>query len=374
MTYSILMDELRAAGLKADEGSTRKAVLERLEECLRELGAWKDAPETSDRLRVKVSAFLDHVLAARATLGTRFFHPAFVINVAGEAMARADLIARPVVELVQVGLYFFGFDQIEKRWSARAAVYSGIHADHLQAYVSRDTLKALVEAARERIAQGKVFCLTWHYLNSLRKAYWKHCRRSEDALDVAVTGDVPSDARHEPAAPAIDAIEAIEDPREAGKDRVALMLKIFQDGLSARQRWIYLAKNRSLLASGGTAGDAEAGAADPLARLLADLGAQGCESDLGWSEIAERLGINEKTAKREYLKSLHTLLRSSAEAVFGHERIPSHYVRRVLESIRAVVYEKDLRLKSSTGRGLETLVEKWEVALRFVLNHQRIPA
>ena len=98
------------------------------------------------------------------------------------------------------------------------------------------------------------------------------------------------------------------------------------------------------------------------------------DHDLGWAEVSEHLGINEKTAKREYLRSLHVLLEQSCHAVFNGERIPSAYVRRILAQIRSVVHEKDLRLKSSTGRGMGVLVEKWEVALRFVLNHDHVTA
>lgn len=366
MRTSTLLDELRAARAKAADGSTRKAVLDRLEACLEDLRAQARSEETPDRTRAKILAFLDHFAAAHEKLGVRLFQPGFVLNTAGEAMARAGLISRPVVELLQVGLYFFGFDQIERRWSSRAAVYSGIHADYLQEYLGRESLKAVMLEAAQLFARGRVFCLTWHYLNSLRKAYWKHCRESEDALDVAVTGEVALGVASEPAAPPAEA-------ESEGPDRVALMLGIFQRELTARQRWIYLAKNRSSLAAGAVHGPALAGG-EPLAALFAELGDPSPGADFGWTEIALALGINEKTAKREYLKALHVLLKESAEAVFGMDRIPSNYVRRVLESIRAVVYEKDLRLKQSTGRGLNTLVEKWEVALRFVLNHQRVSA
>jgi hypothetical protein len=95
---------------------------------------------------------------------------------------------------------------------------------------------------------------------------------------------------------------------------------------------------------------------------------------MNWGEIATQVGINEKTAKREYLRSLDILLRSCAAQVFGPEWIPSGFVKRVLEQIRTIVREKDLRIKSSTGRGMGRLVQKWEVALRFVLNHQRVSA
>ena len=55
--------------------------------------------------------------------------------------------------------------------------------------------------------------------------------------------------------------------------------------------------------------------------------------NLGWSEIAARLSVNEKTAKREYLRALHILLRETAQAIFGLN-ITSNYVKRVLDQLR----------------------------------------
>lgn len=361
MRISAILEQTRGARDRAEAGGGRRAVLDRLADMITELERQAGAVETPERTRAKLKSLLRHIERAHDTLGGRMFHTAFALNVIGEGMARADLVHKRVVEFVQVGLYFFGLEQIERRWSSRATVYSGVHADHLGEFLGRKALKELLADARARMAEGRVFCLTYAYLNSMRKAYWKHCRASEDALDVAIAAETMSDEQ----AATLAAPEA-PDP----SDRVALMLDIFDRKLSARQRWIYLAKNRSSLFedSGASQGVDD----DLLALLLGDRLPP--HADLGWAEIARRLDMNEKTAKREYLRSLHVLLKESSQAVFGEARIPSNYVRRILEQIRGIVYEKDLRIRSATGRGMSTLVQKWEVALRFVLNHERVVA
>lgn len=365
MKIPVVLEELRAARERADAGSGREAVLDRFAAMIEELERQAGAAETPARTRAKVTRLLEHVVGAHESLGSRLFHTAFALNVVGEGMARAELIHGKVVEFLQVGLYFFGLEQIERRWSSRATVYSGVHADHLGPFLARGSLKELMADAKARMAEGRVFCLTYAYLNSMRKAYWKHCRASEDALDVAVTSEAVSEDHARAAAGLAEPVDA-PDP----SDRVQLMLDIFESKLTQRQRWIYLAKNRGSL----TADDAGPAADDAnwLAMLLGEEAGPG--ADLGWAEIANRLAINEKTAKREYLRSLHVMLKESAEAVFGREQIPSRYVRRILEQIRGIVYQKDLRIKQTTGRGMSTLVEKWEVALRFVLHHERVVA
>src|SRR6185503_11686213 len=117
--------------------------------------------------------------------------------------------------------------------------------------------------------------------------------------------------RHEPAA------APVETGAPDASDRVSMMLGIFRRALTARQRWIYLAKNRSSLHSDEAARSSPSGAPDALEALMGELGDGPVHADLGWSGIAETLGINEKTAKREYLKSLHTILKECAGAVFG---------------------------------------------------------
>lgn len=361
-------EALEGAIHKAAPGSARHAVLCRMGGLHQALSDLKADPDTPARVRAKGQALLAHIDAQHEALGSRMFHPTFAINVVGEGMARADFVHRSVVEFLQIALYFFGLEEIDRRWPARASAYGEVHADHLTAFLARGNVKDMLEEGRGRIEEGRIFCLTYRYLNDLRKAYWAHCRASEDVLDVAISAEglkaeMPSGEGFDP--------EALFDEPLVG-DRVQLMLDIFSRGLNERQRWIYLAKNRASLLK--DLRQEEAQVADPFEALWAGLGEPGPEDDLGWAEIADQLGIHEKTAKREYLRALLVILRESARAVFGDAEIPSRYVRRILDTIREVVEQRDLRLRQNTGRGLNTLVEKWEVALRFVLNHERVPA
>ena len=358
MQSSMILMDLRAARERA-AGPRLREILDPFERMLERVIALAGDERAPGRTRSKAAVFLDRIESAHADLGARFFHPSFLLNSVGDAMARANLPSNAVLDFIQVGLYFYGLDQIERRWSHQAAIYSGIHADLLTEYVGRESVKRLLIVAQARFAEGRVFCLTWHYLNALRKAYWESCRVSQDALDVAIASEEIGEA----------AVLDVAPHGDASSDRVRLMLDIFAGALTRRQQWIYLAKNRVSLDDAGTA--IEAVPADLLVAAGESFAADG---GLGWTAIAARLGINEKTAKREYLRSLHILLRQSAQAVFGEGRIPSRYVRRILDQIRGIVEEKDLRIRSSTGRGLGSLVEKWQVALRFVLNHAKVSA
>ncbi len=366
MRVAKLKKELHAALSKAEAGSSQAAVLDRFLNVLDVLTWQEGDAATPDRTRGKITSFLNRLEAAHDGLGSNIVLPAFAINVLGEAMVRSNLIHECVVDFMKVSLYFYALDQIERRWSARAAIYTGIHADLIMKFLDRRELKSLIRLGAERVASGRVFCLTYTYLNALRKAYWEHCRASEDALDIAVVST--DQDRLEWVESCLEPVEA-DDHSLDSEDRIGLMLGIFSDTLTKQQQWIYLAKNRS--AWRGTEGQKPDAAVD---RLIATLDCRPPDGDLNWTEIAERLGINEKTAKREYLRALDTLLRSSAEWVFGSEWIPSGFVKRVLEQIRSIVRQKDLRIRNTTGRGMGPLVQKWEVALRYVLNHQRVSA
>lgn len=359
MTTHQLLADLDASKEKSRSSAMVRDVLDRLVHCLRTLDSQRSDPSCPERTAAKIQLFLAHVEASARDLGSKMHHPAYSLNVMGEAMVRSGLIHGAVVEFLQVGLYFYGLDQIERRWPSQAIVYSGVHCDSLGEFLSRSSLKELLAAGQSRLEAGRHFCLTYIYLNQLRRAYWKHCRASEDALDVAIRGTlVEAEAEH---ADGGGRAEAGWDPG----DRVQLLLGVFRDQLSDEQRFIYLAKTRARLR------DAAPGAVpSTIEELLGDLAGDD-SGGMSWSEIARRLQINEKTAKREYLKTLHTLLKATAEAVLGAEGLSRGYVRRVLALIREIIAEKDLRIRSNNGRGLRTLVEKWEVALRFVLNHER---
>ena len=359
MSLESLVSDLKSAraGLLPDSGAL--ATADRLLQLLTGLRDKCAASDFPPRVASKAEQFLASLCELHSKLGPKIAHRSFALNSVGEAMVRSDFLHGEVIEFLQVGLYFFGLDQIERRWPAQAAIYSGIHADHLESFLSRHGLLDLVRDGQERIQQGRVFCLTYAYLNGLRRAYWGYCRGSEDALDISVVAST-DDPAAEMAAPSRSDSAPLHD-------RIALLLRIFRRALTAEQRWIYLAKNRRFL-------DQAAANAEDIEGLVAEIGAIPEQGELGWTEIASSLHINEKTAKREYLRALHVLLKESSEAVFGTDQVSSRFVKRVLSSIREVVQEKDLRLKSQTGRGLHVLVEKWEVALRFVLNHERISA
>jgi hypothetical protein len=365
MTTTNLQVGLRAALERAEAGSTKYAVLDRFRHMILELEGQAEAEATPEKTRVKILGYLDHLRASHEELGSRIFHVAFAVNVAGEGMVRLDLANRAVLDFLQVGLYFFGLDQIDRRWASHAAIYLGVHADHLTQFMGRTSIQDVIKLGNEKHQAGRVFCLTYTYLNSLRKAYWKSCRGSEDALDVAVTTEAQTDVP----------VARIAEPGRGldSADRVALMLRIFDQSLTEDQRWIYLAKNRSTPFGDHQEEGPPAGL--DLAALEGMLGGRPPpHADLGWTEIAQHLEMNEKTVKREYLRALHSLLKESSETIFGPGVIPNNYVRRILDSIRTIVYEKDLRIRNSTGRGIGVLVEKWEVALRFVLNHERVVA
>ncbi len=358
----VIWDRWREAKSRASAGGESAALLERFSALVTGLQSKLDAGATGAAHQAKVREFFALIDLAHARLEDQLFEPSYLLNVVGDAVVRTGLIAEEAVELMRVGLYFHGQRVIERRFSSRAAVYSALHAELTSDFYGRDALKKLVLAGRAKIASGKIFCLTYYYLNELKKHYWRHLRQSHDALDR--TSEDASAA--EPAAPAD---ETVFD----ASDRVGLMMEVFRRKLTATQQLVYLAKNRS--GESATALAQAVGLADDsFLKLLQGLDAElEGHGNLGWTEIAARLEINEKSAKREYLRALHTLLHESSQAVFGLD-IESAYVRRVLAQLREIVYEKDLRIRSNAGEGLARLVEKWEVALRFVLNHGRVPA
>jgi hypothetical protein len=359
---SINWDRWREQRSRTEDDGERAVVLDRFRALYDRLVAKRDRAATRGAHLAKVDDFLRLLDEAGERLGDQLFQPSYLLNVVGDAVVRTSLISEEAVDLLRVGLYFYGQRVIERRFAARSPAYFAAHADLLQRFSSREALKSMVDGGREKIESGKVFCLTYYYLNELKKAYWAANRRASDALDhVAHEAEAVEPA----AAAASEALDA--------SDRVGLMMEIFRRKLTGVQQLVYLAKNRSgdsateLVAAAGI-GD------DEFLRLLRGLDAElEGHGNLGWSDIAARLEINEKTAKREYLRALHTLLHESARAVFGLE-IESAYVRRVLAQLREIVYEKDLRIRSNAGEGLSRLVEKWEVALRFVLNHGRVSA
>jgi hypothetical protein len=353
-----MLERLRDEAIASGQDSDRAAILDRFRSMLSRLNELASNAETPAGTRSKVNSFMSLLDAAHGRLDAALFEPAYLLNVVGDALVRTRLINDAVIDFVQVGLYFHGIRQIERRFRTRTGAYLAAHADLIAAYVSRRSLKQLIDDGQAKLAAGKVFCLTYHYLNALKKEYFKDRRASRDALDHAV-----AESR-------VPEVSGSANDSTAGEpsDRVGLMLEIFANKLTATQQLVYLAKNRL---AHETAGFAHVPAFQPFKHLFEGLNEElNGHGNLGWSEIAARLSVNEKTAKREYIRALHVLLRETAHAVFGLT-ITSNYVRRVLDQLRVVVDAKDLKIRGSTGDGLPRLVEKWEVALRYVLNHER---
>ncbi len=354
MLHHPLTDVVAEASRKAPPRSHQQELLLRASAMLAEITRQSHDSATPERVRAKQQLFLASLEACSRRLGARLLEPTFLINAVGEAIGRSELISQSVVSFIQVGLYFFGLDQIERRWPREAVSCSAVHAEHLGLFVGRDGLKAVVARAKAREAEGRPYCLTWHYLNSLRTAVLSYCRKSHDALDHASAGEE------------MDALASAPLADAAPHERIQLVLEVFQTELTPEQKQIYLAQHAAELQ-----GDAQS----PLAELFGMAGTSMDELHPGWAEIATRVGMSEKSAKREYLRALHTLLAGVARKTFGSGPLPVAMVRRIQDALLASIREKDLRLRDhNTGRGMGVLVEKWQVALRFVLASERVSA
>lgn len=353
MLHHPLTDVVAEASRKAPPRSHQQEVLQRASAMLAEITRQSEDAATPLRVRAKLRLFLDSLEASSLRLGARILEPTFLINAVGEAMGRSELINQSVVSFIQVGLYFFGLDQIDRRWPREAVSCSAVHAEHLSQFVGREGLKAVIARAQVRAAEGRPYCLSWHYLNSLRSAVLSYCRKSHDALDHASAGEEMDDFVGAPLAEA------------APHERMQVVLEVFQTELTPEQKQIYLAQHAAEIRGDGPS---------PLAELFGMAGASVDELHPGWSEIAARVGMSEKSAKREYLRALHTLLAGVARKTFGPGPLPVAMVRRIQDALLASIREKDLRLRDHTGRGMGVLVEKWQVALRFVLSSERVSA
>lgn len=319
-----------------------------------------------DRVKAKARAFLAILGEKADLLGEQMWHESFLLNVVGEAMVRADYVADGVLDYVKSGLYFYGLRYVERVFRGDMVHALEAHAEALGEFTNRETVRAWKEDALARLAEGRPFCLVYAYTNALKKRAWAARRRSEDACDVSVSypaeSEVAPSASAVETAPASTAVSAVDLAA-----RVALLLRVFATKLDDEQRRIYLARHhvdRALEAGSGTFDAAM------LDRWL-EAGAKADDGDPSketWSELAERFGSTEKTVKREYLRALMILLQETSRAVFG-DICPSNFVRKNIETLRAVIQDKELRIKDNSGRGLGKTVARWEVALRFVLNH-----
>jgi hypothetical protein len=316
-----------------------------------------------ERVREKAQAFLAALLAKAETTGAQFWHESYLLNSVGEAMARAQYVSEPALAFVKSGLYFYGLKFVEREFKNAAVTSVIAHAELLHAFCARDAFKDLLEDARAKMSDERPFCLVHAYVNELRKRCWAERRRSRDACDLSVALVAESDNSRlavpsaEPGAP--------EAPPDFGA-RVAILFRIFATKLTEEQRRIYLARHH--VSESVSSSLSDSGSFD-VDRLLSLNPQDGDEMDRAtWKELADRFGSAEKTVKREYLRALIVLLSETAHATFG-EIIPSNFVRKTVETLRAVVHDKELRLKDNSGRGLGKVVSRWETALRFVLNH-----
>ncbi len=154
------------------------------------------------------------------------------------------------------------------------------------------------------------------------------------------------------------------------EDRVTIMLRVFVEELSETQQRVYLMRHPFPKESGSR--DTLLSFDDQLAAFLDECDAQQGKT-AKWTSIAARLDTTEKTAKKEYLRALHGLLAGACDSIF-QGKSPSGLVRRMLTLLNKIVHERDLRIRDNAGLGLGKIVARWEVALRFVLNNDRVSA
>lgn len=315
-----------------------------------------------ERVRRKAAAFLADLARRAADLGDQFFVESFLLNSVGEIAVRHHYFGEKIVDFLRSGLYFFGNRYIERSFRHDPVHALEAHAEVLSAFFSRDGVRFLEGEAEKRFAESRPFCLTNTYANELRKRCWAEKRKSRDACDVSVTFVVESESASKASSEPV-----VRDDNTPGVDvaaRAALLLRVFATKLTDLQKKIYLARHNvseTFAAEGSDGFDIE--------KLLAAANADDAEvAGLTWAELGVRLGSTDKTVKREYLRSLVTLLSETSHLVFG-DVIPSNFVRKILETLRTVIQDKELRLKDNSGRGLGKVVQRWEVALRFVLNH-----
>ncbi len=316
--------------------------------------------ETPETTRAKARAFRAILDDKMAEHGPQFFEQAFLLNIVGEAMARANYLAQPVIAFLRSALYFHGIAWVERNQRGNSLPYLSAHAELVMEITSRRGLKALVATAAEKLAAGRPFCLSNIYLAELRKRYWAQRRESVDACDRSVSLAEDNGTLSAAGSAPIDRDRA----PMSGEDRVQIMLRVFAREVGELGQKVYLLRHPI--------------AQDQIARIEPDLAAElaamldgDTAGRTGWREISTRLGLSEKVAKKEYLKALHDLLAGATREIYG-DRLPSSFVRRVLQTLQSIVRERDLRIRDNAGLGMTRLVERWEIALRYVLNHEKL--
>ncbi|MEE9394808.1 MAG: hypothetical protein V3W41_20155 [Planctomycetota bacterium] len=360
MRYCDLKQQMDAVlGDRTASHETRRLVYE--------FGNLLEATQETATAGVAVPRTVSHAQAFLAILeekaeeyGTTFFQQAYLLNFVGEAMARTRYISKPIIEFLNTGLYFYGLDWIERTQRARAMEFMLSHAECLQEFSGRDSLKSLLAVAAQKFEQDKPFCIVHQYTNALRKRYWADRRQTEDACDDSVSLTTVAEVQP-PRAPEVAAGPGLAETSADGRERIRMMLDIFENSLTTTQQKVYLSRHPFTGRFSGLQGSL----GTDLEAMLNEL--EGREKAT-WSILAKQFEMTEKTVKREYLRALMILLAESVERVFGDRR-SSNFVRRMLATLRSIVQERDLKIRDNAGRGLSQIVGRWEIALRFVLNH-----
>ncbi|MFT7619312.1 MAG: hypothetical protein ACI97A_002962 [Planctomycetota bacterium] len=347
----------------------RKRLVYQFGELLREVESVVMNEETPDGTRPKAIIFLEVLSAKEALHRDEFLLEAYLLNFVGEAMVRANYLSKAVIEFVRTGLYFYGISNIERFHNRQSMGYTTAHSELLMEYTNRKGLKALVARGQEKLDDGKNFCLVNDYLNTLKKCYWAGLRENDDACDSSVSLDAIESQSGGKMSDALPMSGTVDRDAEITnfEDRVAIMLRVFLDRLTKTQQRVYLMRHPMMRDESRTA---FASFDEQLAEFMNELDSEHDKTG-SWSEIALKLETTEKTVKRQYLRALHGLLSGACDEIF-QGKLPSGMVRRMLNLLNKIIQERDLRIKDNAGLGLGKIVQRWEVALRFVLNNNRV--
>ena len=346
---------LRSAGT-ADRD--RQRVLYEFGELLDVLEGIAGDENAAGRTRDRASCFVDQLEVMAERHGDDFWQLGYLLNLVGEAVIRVDYLSSPIIDFMRTGLYVYGLRYIERHGRWHSLGMMAAHSEFVIEFTGRTNVKALRTEGKKRIEAGRPFCLVYFYVNELKKRHWRDRKKSSDVHDQPT--HTLEETFESPTVVASEAPEPFANP-------VRFMFDLFAKQLGDEQRQIYLARHLGHMTKGDDAID-PSNSESLVAGLVARLESDGVGRRETWAAIAGRLGMTEKSAKREYLRALLVLLEESSTAVFD-DGVRPRFVRKVLGTLRSVIQEKDLRIRDA-GRGMGRLVERWEIALRFVLNHR----
>lgn len=360
-------EQMNALLSSASATRERKRLVYAFGEMLREVEAVVQGAETPARTAAKAAKFLEHLEDKFRDYPDERLLEGFMLNFTGEAIVRAEYLGKPVIEFVRCGLYFYGLSHIERFHRRQSMLWMSAHSELVMEFTGRKGLKALMARGQEKLAAERPFCLVNDYLNELKKRYWEALRQTGDACDHSMSLEAAEmNGSGNMALPESGAIDR-DVESTTSEDRVQIMLRVFAERLTEVQQRVYLMRHPISNASNRKA---MMSLDDQLAAFLAELDGDP-KGVWGWKEIARRLEVSEKSAKKQYLRALHSLLSGACDEIFDG-RLPSGMIRRLLTLLRTIVQERDLRIRDNAGLGLGKIVSRWEVALRFVLNHDRV--